>query len=226
METVKSFFDSFKEFIWDIIGYFLPGSYVLILLSACIDHSFFINCNIEFVDNSFLVFFIIAYIIGYVVYGIGRWKEDLLNENSYKTRIEEKFKKNDTFNIAKEFLSKELKNRGNTRDLDIALVRDIRSIVMSFIPESDQKIYTFTFRYEVCNNIGNISVLVGCLGLLLSVLALLFDCLYIFNWGKPYIILYIILIISYYPLTVARNYFYRVSISLPFSIYTAKYLNK
>lgn len=227
METAKNFFDSFKEFIWDIIGYFLPGSYILILLSACINKSYFIEHNIEAGsgDRNFLVFFIISYIIGYVVYGISGLKEKLFGKKSYTKRIEEQTKEKIAFKISRDFISKDLKNKESDIRLETASLRELRNIAMSFVPESDQKIYTFTFRSEVCNNIGNVSFFTGLVGIILYLINF-FTNIRIFNLNKEFIILYIILILSYYPLAYARNRFYGISISLPFSIYTSKYLNK
>ena len=83
MENVKSFFDSFKEFIWDIIGYLLPGSYVLILLSVCLNKEYFISPSLGTFTKDFypFIFLVISYLLGHVVYGIGCFKEKRLGKN-------------------------------------------------------------------------------------------------------------------------------------------------
>ena len=195
---MRDFFDSIKEFIWDIIGYFLPGSYALILLSACIDNSYFIEHAIETnsKDQNFLIFLIISYIIGYVVYGLGELKESIMSDKSYKKVIEEQVKKRKAFELSKEFISLDLKEKGSSQDINSATVGDIRNIAMSFIPEQDQKIYTFQFRSDLCNNIGNISFLIGLFGLFAFFISL-FSSIVVFRLEVQNITLYVFLIIYY-----------------------------
>lgn len=222
MESIKSFFDSFKEFIWDIIGYLLPGSYILILLSICINSDFFIPLSLGSKTTDFYpyVFIIISYLLGHVAYGFGWFKEEILGKYSYVKKIEKQVATRKGFLLAKGLISKALLLKGITDDLNNATVRDIRSIAMSFIPEQDQKIYTFTFRSDLSNQTGNISILVGILGLFFSIIKCIPFTL--FKTDTKYIVLYICLIIAYFFLRQTRNRFYAISIGLPFSIYTAK----
>ncbi len=221
MEKITSFFDSFKEFVWDIIGYLLPGSYVLILLSVCINQEYFVFPSIGTNPNDFYpyIFIVISYLLGYVAYGAGKFKEEIFKNNSYVKKIEDKVAKKKAFLLSKELIAKTLKEKGVNDDLNDATVRDLRSIAMSFIPEQDQKIYTFTFRSDLSNQTANISILVGIFGLLFSIMKFL--PLHIFKTDTTHIIIYVCLIICYFFLRKTRNRFYEISISLPFSIYTA-----
>lgn len=224
MENLKGFFDSFKEFIWDIIGYLLPGSYVIILLSICINSSFFLNTTLSCEQNESynFVFIIVSYVIGYVVYGIGVFKERILGKYSYIKKTEESVSKRPAFNSAKQLISKAYQNKGVTTDLTYASVRDLRSITMGFIPEQDYKIYTFTFRADISNHTGFMSLIIGVLGLLFSIFNSI--PLTIFKTSTTYVLFYICLIICYLFLRETRNKFYAISLGLPFSIYTAQSL--
>lgn len=221
MESTKGFLDSFKEFVWDIIGYLLPGSYILILLSICVNKEYFIYTPSGTSTNDFslFVFIIISYLLGHVAYGFGWVKENILGKRSYLKQIEAKVAKRKGFTLSKQLISKALVAKGLSDDLSDVTVRDLRSIAMSFIPEHDQKIYTFTFRSELSNQTGNISIIVGIMGITFSI----FRCLplHLFMTDTKHVIMYILLIICYLFLRFTRNRFYEISVSAPFSIYTA-----
>src|SRR5574337_338924 len=119
MENVKSFFDSFKEFIWDIIGYLVPGSYVLILLSVCINGEFFVSPSFGTKTNDFFpfVFLVISYLIGHVVYGFGCLKEKWMGKKSYIKNIEENVSKRQAFEYSKELLAQALSAKNLTSKL-------------------------------------------------------------------------------------------------------------
>ncbi len=222
MESIKSFFDSFKEFIWDIIGYLLPGSYILILLSVCVKPEYFISSAIGTSKDDYysFIFIVISYLLGYVAYGFGWAKENLLGKYSYVKQIEAKVATRKAFSLSKQLISKSLEKKDVTDDLSGATVRDLRSIAMSFIPEHDQKIYTFTFRSDLSNQIGNISIITGIFGMLFSIVKP--SSLSIFKTDSAHVIIYVCLFICYFFLRQTRNRFYAISIGLPFSIYTAK----
>lgn len=227
MENIKGFFDSFKEFIWDIIGYLLPGSYILILLSVCVNQKYFVMPLIGANDNDFypFVFIVISYLLGYVSYGFGWLKEEILGKYSYVKKIEAKILKRKAFLLSKQLISKALLEKGIVDELnEKTTLRDVRNIAMSFIPESDQKIYTFTFRSELSNQTGNISFLVGFMGLFSYFFKSI--SLGIFKTDATHLIIYVCLLISYFFLRQTRNRFYAISAALPFSIYTANQIKK
>lgn len=228
MEGLKGFFDSFKEFIWDIIGYFLPGCYLIMVLSYTVNRDYFVYQSIFPYSNEefhLLYFIVLSYLLGYVIYGFGWFKEEILGHHSYVKKTELNVSKRKAFLISKEIYSKVLKEKGVNQDLnEYTSVRDLRSIVMSFIPEHDQKIYTFTFRSDLSNQVANVSFLIGVIGLA-SYLINRFICYFsidFFKIGKKELVIYFCLLISYFFLRVSRNRFYAISIGLPFSIYSAK----
>lgn len=228
METVKGFFDSFKEFIWDIIGYLLPGSFLLILLSVCINQEYFVKPSIgnSTIDFYPFVIIILSYLLGYVTYGVGCFKDEIFskfkffNKYSYIKNIEASVAKRKAFTLSKELIIKALQTKGITDDLRNASFRDLRSLAMGFIPESDEKIYTFIFRAELSGQTGIISILVGIIGLIFSIFKSI--PLHLFKTGTTHIIIYVCLIICYFFFRQTRNRFYAIAMGLPFSIYTSK----
>lgn len=225
MENVKNFFDSFKEFIWDIIGYFLPGSYILILLSVCINQKYFVTPSPVTITNDYLPFIlvVVSYLLGHAAYGFGFLKEKIRGKRSYVSKIEATVATRKAFTLSKQLISKSLHAKGIIEDFSNTTVRDLRNIAMSFIPEQDQKIYTFTFRSDLSNQTANISISIGIFGLLCSLVSLIPSItLNVIKTDTAHVLLYICLIISYYFLRETRNRFYAISVGLPFSIYTAK----
>ena len=222
METSKLFFDSFKEFVWDIIGYLLPGSLVLVLLFLGLCEELYISSNSEAEISGIrsYVFFLIAYLLGYVAYGLGLLKEKFLGKCSYKVKIEKEIKKLESFKISRKLVEKSIKEKGVEQKIEDIEVRPLRNIVMSFIPDQDQKIYTFTFRSDLSNQTANISLLYGTIGLG-SLLLNCFDVCF-FQTQTPHLILYGCLIACYFLLRKTRNRFYQIAMSVPFSMYLAK----
>lgn len=222
MGNVKSLFDSFKEFIWDIIGYLLPGSFLLILLSIAInDQYLYYSYFTDDEHNLFLyVFTMISYLLGYVIYGIGLIKEKLFGKYSYQDRIEKDIEAKEIFKqcLALYTLKEKIKNVTVSQSLSL---RELRTNIMSFSPEADQKIYTFRSRSDLSNHIGNISFLFGIFGLICFLVGLRWEC-DIVNTDKKYIFLYFILILSYFILRYTRDRFYDIAMRLPLSIYMAK----
>jgi hypothetical protein len=212
--------DSIKEFIWDIIGYLIPGLYLFILLYICLDNSY-LSCIPVPPNLQVWVIMIVSYIFGYAIYGLGALKEHILGDKSYVKIIESKVKSRIAFEITrKDIISKFTKTDSNFEN---ATVRDFRSIAMGLFPESEKKIYTFTFRADISNHAGNISFLIGAIGIVSIILKCIFS-FYLFKTDVLFIIIYVCLIISYFLFEQTRNKFYAISIGLPFSIYSSNLL--
>jgi len=90
MRNAKSNFEALNEFAWDIIGYLLPGSYLLYLLSVCINKEYSLISVTEnnYSDFSTFVFVVLSYILGHAVYGYSNLKEEILGKHSYTKKIE------------------------------------------------------------------------------------------------------------------------------------------
>jgi len=225
MEGVKTFFESFKEFVWDIIGYFIPGLYLLLILSICVNPQYFYESNLLEITQKELspVLYFLAYILGYIIYGYSELKERKMGNYSYMKQKEKEAKGRKTYTNALEILKSKPLPAGMTA-IDFDSLREVRNIMMSLSPEADQKVYTFMFRSELSRHIGNVSITLGVLGLLHSVAKHCFVQLDIFKTGGHFWILYLALIGSYFLLRETRNRFYAIALSLPFSIYLSKQL--
>lgn len=211
---MDNIFNSAKEFIWDIIGYLIPGAITIILIKMIF------NIELNGDKNNFL-FIIISYIIGHIIYGLNIYIYETVLKNSYIKETENEVKTREEFIISrKKIITLIDKNEINEQ----TSVRTIRSLVMSYIPESDSKIYTFTFRSELSNSCSTIFIIFGIIGLLLSILKYSFnqDCIDFENFKIKWILFYLILIISSIFLRKTRNRFYRMSLSIPFYIFSTK----
>ena len=95
MEEIKNLFEALKEFIWDVIGYFLPGMYAIILVSVIVNPEYFIKTPLlsEKDEGINFITVILAYILGYVIYGISEAKENVRGKKSYTGKIEEAISK-------------------------------------------------------------------------------------------------------------------------------------
>ncbi|WP_299708414.1 hypothetical protein [uncultured Pontibacter sp.] len=227
MEGISTLFNSFKEFIWDIIGYFLPDAYLIIVISTCVKQDFLFNFHLHNERDEYytLTLLIISYLIGHAVYGLSTFKEKIRGKKSYKKRIELEIAKEENFLIVNDLLKERYSKLGLNYCFENISIRDKRRIVMGLVPEADHKVYTFTFRSHLSNHIGNISVIIGTMGIIMTFGTIFFSKLSLFNSQPRYILLYLILILSYIFLRKTRDRFYKVSISLPFSLYFSKALD-
>jgi hypothetical protein len=225
MEGVKSFFESFKEFVWDIIGYFIPGLYLIMILSVCIDSKYHFESTLVSKQGEISpVIYFLAYILGYVIYGYSELKERVLGTRSYMKLKEAEAKTKKTYtNVLSVLRSRPLPTGMTAIDFDS--LREVRNILMSLSPEADQKIYTFMFRSELSRHIGNVSITLGIAGLLMSILHCCHNSLNLFKTGNQFWFLYSGLITSYFMLRETRNRFYAIALSVPFSIFLSKQLN-
>lgn len=219
MVGIKSFFESFKEFIWDVIGFILPGVYCLILTSISVSNNYWLNLDSVF-DSKYYTYIIviISYLLGYAIYGLNLLVyKHLLKNRSYIKKIEDKVKNRISYQTTLQILKNRYNKKGICFDSNNATVRDLRSIAMGLFPEQDHKIYTFTFRADIANHAGSISLLFGTLGLLSWVINYItpFD---VVNVDYIHKVLYIVLIIFYFLFASMRNHFYAISIGLPFSL--------
>ena len=222
MGELKGFLESFKEFIWDIVGYMLPGFYCIILLCFIVNNDCLENFNNVIVgNNGFFVWgvIIISYLLGYVIYSLGVFIEKKSGNKSYAKRIANDVEKRSVYKIAKKKLEEMLEEQGVKEEAENANIRDLRSIAMGLFPEQDQKIYTFQFRADISNNAGIVSLIIGIIGLLCAIINLI-PCANV-NFvivDAIHVLLYIILIAIFFILKCMRNRFYAISLSLPFSL--------
>lgn len=227
MKGIKSLFESFKEFIWDIVGYILPGAYCLILMTLSVNRNYWLNVDSVF-DNEYYpyVIVIISYLLGYAVYGLNIIIQNkIYRKKSYTKKIENEIKNRISYQITLSMLQKKIQEKGFDFDFNNATLRDLRNIAMGYFPEQDQKIYTFSFRADISNHAGTISLIIGVFGLLSVIINCItpFD---VFIVDKIHITLYVLLVISYFLFSSMRNKFYAISLGLPFSLLSTSIINE
>lgn len=213
--NMENIFGSIKEFIWDIVGYIIPGACALILLQVV----FSINLPS---DKGHFLFIISSYIIGHIIYGMNVFYYESRKGTSYRDTNELAVKERQEYAISLQKLNKKLDENFDTE----SNIRVIRSLIMSYIPESDTKIYTFTFRAELSNSCSTVLLIFGIIGLMCSFVAnfCLESTTFFKNFSYHWVIFYTILIINSKFLKYTRNKFYKMSMSLPFSIFATKEL--
>lgn len=224
---MENIIQNLKEFIWDIIGYLIPG-FLLIIVG-----NFFLIPDIE-IYNDFLfdweyfgpyLIIVLSYCLGYIVYGITMFKikiqDNLLdlicsfiNFNFFSSRKSgawrESFEKSGTYANAKKFLSV-----NGVENIDSFKVNEIRNILMSRDPSMDQKVYTFMFRSSLFDHISTILILT----VFTAIFQLLFNVweFHYMKFDTPYLIIYLIFLFIIPMLGDQKRKFFSISQRIPFS---------
>ena len=218
-----------KEFIWDIIGYLIPGFLLVIIFnliflpSVGINNEFLIDWS-EF--NEYLII-VVSYILGYVVYSLTivkiRIQDYILDKmiqsipkfkNYFNKRKsngwEQKFRESATFKNAVSFLKDE-----GYKEVNTMIISEIRNILMSRDPSMDQKVYTFMFRSSLFDHISTI--------LLITVL-LVFTQFLLSFWGIYFIkitpqfkVIYVVFLFLIPQLGKCKRIFFPIAKRIPFS---------
>jgi hypothetical protein len=224
MENLKSLFEAMKEFIWDIIGYFIPGFYLIILLSVTIQSKYYLESTLvdKKGDGINFIIIILSYVLGYLIYGLGELKEDMRGKKSFEDKAQDEIKNSKNYKLATELLQKKVDASNVTTRIDQLSMKETRNLAMSYAPESDKKVYTFMFRSDLSRHIGNTSFLFGGLALLISILKLFIKSLDLIFTDSAHITMYVLLIISYFIFKKTRDRFYKIAMSIPFSLFISK----
>ena len=216
-------FEAIKTSFFDVLGFLLPGLYALLLLDSTFDVRFKGNGNLDF--EPVLVILVVAYISGYVIYSISEIIERHFFQER-KTDDRKNIQQSISYRISSMLLSKRfgeyLKAGEQFSDFDF---RTIRSIVMSFSPKTDNKVYTFRFRGELCRSIGVYSFLHFILVLAGIVLkqASWVDTV---EYSTSFCILLVLLPLIGYTLSQGYFRFSKIADSIPFPIFIATYKEK
>jgi hypothetical protein len=233
---------SLKEFVWDIIGYLIPGFTFLIFFNFFVKPDIGVHNDFFFdwqIFDSYLII-VISYILGFMIYSLTIFK--IKNQDYFISRLEsifsnwiskkeknklyfnkyigskhskywqEKFKESSTVKSAKEFL----KNNGFVR-VDEMELNEIRNILMSRNPEMDEKVYTFMFRSSVFDHLATILGLT-CLGYVSQIIIRIFNNNVEFiKSDNTYLVLYVIFLILIPLLGNSKRIFRSISLRIPFS---------
>lgn len=224
---LKGFVDAVKEFIWDIVGYLIPGFIAIILISTCANKSLFFSIPIVNFEQDFLAFTILifSYTLGHLIYGITLLIDQTLEKRLYrisKKAIVDNIQKSAPLKISLELVKNDLISKGSKTDVNQFSTLELRNYVMSYFPENDRKVYTFMFRSELCNHIISTSLVIGGIGLISSALSVVFVP-FVFKVSIEYITIYFLLILSIVPLHKAKIRFYSIAIRIPFDMFNSNY---
>lgn len=244
---VSKTIEEFSRFFNEILGYFLPGFVFNLMIYFTVDKEYIPLLKEEFLLNPWVIV-LLSYIMGYCVYGIALVRDEILKRiYSWKliantiVFIKKRFNKEAS---SKELLPNILVEtiiKSNSKSKEYTSViqvlekkefvdikdwhfKNIRNLIMSYIPEADQKIYTFMFRSELGNHIGFVFFSFG-IWLIVSKISLTFfnNCLLIkSSLLNYYYIAILILVISYF-FHITRKRFLDISYKVPFSIFLSKF---
>lgn len=233
---------SLKEFIWDIIGYLIPGFVLIIIFNFVINPNVGVNNNFLFkweIFSSYLII-VIAYVLGFVVYSVTLFKiksqdfiilkfesifsswinyfeftKNFFNKyvkSKYSKNWQENFKESSTVKSAKEFLKSK-----SYSDVDNMRLNEIRNILMSRNPLMDEKVYTFMFRSSVFDHISTMLILVWTFFIIQSGLNKMGYNIEVLKTEKEYVIIYFIFFFIIPLLGNCKRMFFSISQRIPFS---------
>ena len=234
--------EGIKEFFLEILGFLLPGISFIFLLAFFINHNF-IKLDSALLKADIWLILTFSYIMGYIIYGMALMRDNILKWifklsgkkilkrfkllSGKKIKIDEivnNIKKSEEFDISKNILRELIKKPSeNQKKIDGLGFYSMRSLAMSYAPETDKKIYTFMFRADLCNHLSIVVITLGTLGILNSLCYLLGLKFQILCINYKFIIGYIVLLLISYFLNLTRNRFLDIAYRIPFSIFIAKY---
>lgn len=236
--------EAIEKIFLELLGFLLPG---LVLL-----YSFYFFLNLDYQNlfpnltqtNEF-VLASFAYILGYIIYGMALFRDSVVPKfNSLlsgkkleiilkiSTPKEElpKISKSLEFELCQKIVKKLFKDDYGRLIVDEGKINDIspnslRNILMSYVPDSDKKIYTFMFRAELCNHLNIVTALIFIIALFSFLIDILgFEPL--FNTSASFIVIYLLFLAIGFFLHKTRMRFYSIAMRIPFSIFIAEYYKK
>jgi hypothetical protein len=221
---------SLKEFVWDIIGYLIPGFLLILVLNffllpkVGVENSFIIDWKAL---NETYVIIVLAYVLGFVVYSLTLVKISIQDNfidalkdkyiklykyfKKYHSKFwEENFKTSATFQAAKDKLSADGISSANNMKIN-----EVRNIFMSRNPKMDQKVYTFMFRASVFDHTSTIMIVM----VILAVLSFFTGCFdkAFMKTETLHMVLYLCFTFLCLRLGNAKRVFYSISQRIPFS---------
>jgi hypothetical protein len=235
---VSDLIEALKSLLFDILGFLIPGLYALILFDLTTE--FKLRYNSHFNLESETITFVIAYILGYVIYSLAEEVERKPFSRKYyflKNFIINQKEKNIVsisntveFRLSKILLLEQWKALDKAQiiqqvDIDKSDFRTLRRMVMSFCPEADTKVYTFRFRGELCRSVGVYTFFYFILITILALLDWKFD-MNIVAYSSGHWLIYILLLPISYLLIRGYFRFSKISDEIPFSIFNAKLVSK
>ncbi len=110
---------------------------------------------------------------------------------------------------------------GTKDKIDALGLHDTRNLAMSYVPQSDRKVYTFMFRADLSELVGITALMFGLWGWIACVSSQLFNNTLLLVTNGYYFQIYLTLIVISYFLHKTRARFFRIAMSIPFSMFIA-----
>lgn len=236
--------EALKTFFLDILGYFAPGFFAILVLTACVFPQFFFYSELIKIDPTWRGFVIVfmSYVLGYVIYSIPIITDPIFKIVGYiKIKQKRKWESlipdlelvNSEFNklketqVCKDIVHKTWKLNSTTvysqEEIEKMNFNTIRNIAMSYAPESDTKVYTFMFRADLCQHISTFSIFISVIGFVCYLLDLFFKVTFFFKTDICSMVIYLLLFISSILLYRTRIRFYKIAMLIPLSIFLSKF---
>ena len=222
---MKNVIESLKEFVWDILGYLIPGAFFLITMNLCIKPDLCIPKNFlidwELFENTLVI--ISCYILGYIVYSLTELKNNfqdsiiklIPNKENFiikyvKTKHSQNWESN--FINSELFKASKLKLIKEYPNIEKMKITEIRNILISKNPEQTKILYTFKFRALMFDHISTIFTLIGaiCFIQLISTIEILKN-------ENSFKYLYVLMFLMIPLLGNSKRFFYPKSMRIPFS---------
>jgi len=230
--------EGIEKLFLEILGYLLPGVALLYLTSFCLrETTLTLPFDVATMNEWLLV--ALAYLLGYLVYGVALVRDTLYESAVLRlwSKIRKKEIKSDrlaVFDRVNESFEIEVSRR-ILSDLLAHVVPDVpdriekmnvqgvRNLAMSYVPQSDRKVYTFMFRADLCDHLSVVALVLGAWGILSCVSGSVFGMQLILSTKDSFLYSYLLLIVATYFLHKTRIRFLGISMSIPFSMFIAEY---
>lgn len=236
MEISKSI-EEIGKYFNEILGYLLPGLSLIFLIYFFVDLRYVNQSLFKTEYNAWITIFI-GYILGYLIYGLSLVRDKILGIKGMKSLCEKnvfglklfsffeniveatkkEIVKSDEFNLSKQEIIKLIPSL-KEENCDFHMVRNI---AMSYVPEIDQKIYTFMFRADLFDHIKIIFYLISLWGLVAKLNLWIFNNTLLFDLrGNNFWYLFLLLFATY-PLKLGRKRFLKIAYKIQFHLFITK----
>ncbi len=234
--------EGIEKLFLEILGYLLPGLTLYYLGANLIDQPIKQSLVVLSQTNEWGIV-AIAYALGYVVYGLALAKDEFVehvllksinkvkgknrkNEiKSRRTLLNERIQQSPEVEITKSILNKLLAGSipnivDGIEHMDLS---SLRNLAMSYVPQSDRKVYTFMFRADLSDHIGTLAFVFGLWGLLGEYTSRHFCQGLMLVAQDSSIYWYAGLLLTSYLLAKTKARFLKIALRIPFSMFIAIY---
>ena len=240
--SMEEIIQSLKEFVWDIIGYLIPGFVLLVFFNFFTVNTIGVKDDFFFDWNIFgpYLIIVVSWVLGFVVYSISNFKRKLQDAfilyfeakvNNWMPEDSKILKKLDKYVVSKHSQNwqisfensatvksaREYLKTENFVDVDEMKLNEMRNILMSRHPEMDEKVYTFMFRSSVFDHLGTIMLLVSIIGVFQLFIGMFFDNILFIKTESTYRFLYVLFLVLVPLLGNCKRMFFSISQRIPFS---------